>query len=86
MNAPVHAPATNEIVDEIVKEASRQIGRPVDIRRTDITLIRPSDTVFHHGKARTVCPGDIKHDGFMGRTLFGDSYVLGRRPVLRLIM
>lgn len=72
--------------DRILAEASRQIGRPVDIHRIHIDLVRPADTVFHDGKARTVCPADLRRDAFMGRTLFGDSYVLGRRPVLRIVM
>jgi hypothetical protein len=83
MNAPVHASTEDA---RIAAEASRQIGRPVAVRKTDIALIRAADTVFHQGIARTVCPGDLRHDGFMGRTLFGDSYVLGRRPVMRLVM
>lgn len=72
--------------DEVKAEASRQIGRPVDVESVHISLIRPADTVFHEGRARTVCPKDLKNDGFMGRMLFGDSYVLGRRRVLRLNM
>lgn len=69
-----------------VAEASRQIGRPVTVREVHISLVRASDTVFHQGVARTVCPADLKSDAFMGRTLFGDSYVLGRRPVMRIVM
>ncbi len=64
------------------QEASRQLGRPVELRRTHVSLIRASDTVFHDGMARTVCRGDLKMGTFMGDTLFGDSYVAGRKPVL----
>ncbi len=75
------------IGDEPMKiEASRQIGRDVNIQKVHISLIQASDTVFHDGKARTVCANDIRRDGFMGRTLFGDSYVLGRKPVVRVVM
>jgi len=48
-----------------------------------ITAIKPGDTVLHHGELRTVCRDDLK-SGFMGVTLFGDSYVLGRVPVVRV--
>ncbi len=47
---------------------------------THIDMIRPADTVLHNGKLRTVCKTDIKR-GFMGATLFGDSYRLGTVPV-----
>lgn len=71
---------------EIAREASVQINRPVDIEKVHISLIRASDTVFHEGKVRTVCKGNLKNDSFMGPTLFGDSYNLGRKPVYRLAM
>ena len=51
-----------------------------------ISRIHAGDTVFHAGKVRTVCRSDLKSDDFMGPTLFGDSYLLGRRPVQRLVM
>lgn len=46
-----------------------------------IDMIRPGDTVLHNGELRTVCKSDIKSGGFMGVTLFGDSYRLGTVPV-----
>ena len=67
-------------------EASRQIGRPVGIERTHIRSVRAYDTVFHQGKAQTVCVKDLRNDAFMGRTLFGDSYILGQKPILRIVM
>ena len=48
---------------------------------THISNIRPHDTVFHDGHARSV-GNNIKHGGFMGSTLWGDSYRLGTRPVM----
>jgi hypothetical protein len=56
------------------------------IKDTHISLIRAGDTVFHDGKLRTVCRSDLKNDAFIGPTLFGDSYVLGVRPVQRLVL
>lgn len=52
-----------------------------DTVKTHITMIRPGDTVLHNDKLRTVCTSDIKRGGFMGATLFGDSYRLGNMPV-----
>jgi hypothetical protein len=50
---------------------------------THISLIRPGDTVEASGTQKTVSPGDIRK-GFMGTTLWGDSYRLGTLPVQRV--
>lgn len=71
---------------EAAAKASRQLGRQVAVSEVHISSIRAADTVLHQGIVRTVCPRDIGHDAFMGRSLFGDSYVLGRRKVLRIEM
>ena len=77
--------STHSLDDEQIKqEASRQVGRPVAIQKVHISDIKALDTVFHEGKVKTVCPKDLKGDRFIGPTLFGDSYVLGRKPVYRL--
>ncbi|ESW38558.1 hypothetical protein O164_16955 [Pseudomonas taiwanensis SJ9] len=44
-------------------------------------MIRAGDTVQHNGELRTVCKSDLKYGGFMGTSLFGDSYRLGTVPV-----
>ena len=49
---------------------------------THIDLIRSGDTVLVDGHLKTVCPNDLKR-GFMGTTLWGDSYKLGTVPVQR---
>jgi hypothetical protein len=46
-----------------------------------ISEIKVGDSVLHNGKVMTVGPNDIKGGGFMGRTLFGDSYRLGGKLV-----
>ena len=48
-----------------------------------ISLIRVGDAVLHNGKEMTVCVKDMRRDSFMGSLLFGDSYRLGTRLVLR---
>lgn len=52
-----------------------------DTVKTHINRIRAGDTVLHNGELRTVCNSDIKRLGFMGATLFGDSYRSGTLPV-----
>lgn len=52
----------------------------ITTQRVHISDIRAGDTVSHNGCLRTVCRSDIKR-GFMGITLFGDSYRLGLTPV-----
>ena len=46
--------------------------------------IKIGDIVLHDDKPMTVGRENIKHSAFMGRTLFGDSYHLGYKPVIRL--
>ncbi|CAD6182517.1 hypothetical protein [Escherichia coli] len=51
------------------------------IEKRHINDIKPGDTVLRGGELWTVTSRDIKHDAFIGRTLFGDSYNLGNNPV-----
>ena len=41
---------------------------------THISQIKAGDTILVRGNLRTVCKHDIKHDGFVGLTVWGDSY------------
>ena len=50
-----------------------------------ISQISVGDTIEHEGKLRTVSGNNIKRDSFMGRTLFGDSYNLGNKPVNKVV-
>ena len=56
-----------------------------DVVHTHIDLIQPGDTIEVDGHLRTVSPGAIRK-GFMGTTLWGDSYRLGTLPVKRAII
>jgi len=49
-----------------------------------ISQIKVGDTIFHNGKARTVCNRVLKTCEFMGTTLFGDSYSIGHKLVTRI--
>lgn len=51
------------------------------LKDTHIDEVGVGDTVVHGGHLRTVCKNNIKVGGFMGTTLFGDSYRSGRVPV-----
>jgi hypothetical protein len=48
-----------------------------------ISSLSVGDVVLHNSKEMTVSNGDIKRCSFMGLTLFGDSYSLGRKKVLK---
>lgn len=50
------------------------------IKLVHIGSIVAGDTVMHDGKMQTVCKSNIKY-GFMGKTLFGDSYKIGKTLV-----
>ena len=50
----------------------------------DVCLIRVGDTIVHRGEIRTVSGNNIKRNRFMGTTLFGDSYRLGYKKVVRI--
>lgn len=50
---------------------------------THIDRIRPGDTVLIDGHLKTVSHNDLKR-GFVGTTLWGDSYKLGTVPVQRV--
>ena len=45
-----------------------------------ISTIKTGDSVIHNGNEMTVNNDNIK-SGFMGTTLFGDSYRMGTIPV-----
>ena len=52
----------------------------------NINTIKIGDVIEHNGKLQTVCKADIKRDGFMGTTLFGDSYNINTKPVKVLVL
>lgn len=55
------------------------------IENVHISEIQTGDTILHtDGKIRTVCRNDIKEDPFIGLHLFGDTYLLGTKPVKRI--
>jgi hypothetical protein len=47
-----------------------------------VSDIKVGDCIEHQGRLMTVCRKDIKK-GFMGLTIFGNSYRLGRQLVVR---
>jgi hypothetical protein len=48
--------------------------------------IRIGDVIMVNGRERTLCAKDIKSCLFVGRTILGDSYSLGYKPVIRCII
>ena len=57
-----------------------------EIIPTCIKQIKTGDTVMVNGKMKTVSHTSFGGDGFMGRTLFGDSYYLGRKLVDKVVI
>jgi hypothetical protein len=53
---------------------------------THINNIVKGDTILFNNVPTTVCQKDIKYDPFIGKTLFGDSYNLGHKPVVKIII
>ncbi len=49
-----------------------------------ISEVRAGDTILHNGKIQTLSPSFIKRGGFMGDTIWGDSYHSGHKPVIVL--
>ena len=56
------------------------------IKEVHISQISAGDTIHHDGAIRTVCGKDIKKDGFMGTSIFGDSYKSGHNLVKRVLI
>lgn len=56
------------------------------IKEVHISTINVGDTVEHNGHLMTVGRNNIKTGGFMGTTLFGDSYTMGHKPVKKAII
>lgn len=50
-----------------------------------ISQISAGDTIEHYGKITTVSANNIKRGGFLGITLFGDSYNLGTKAVNKVV-
>jgi hypothetical protein len=50
-----------------------------------ISRIITGDTIIHEGELKTVNANHIKKDSCMGLTLFGDSYNLGTKLVIKVV-
>lgn len=61
------------------------MGYLYEIKEVHISTIRGGDTVMHNGEMKTVSFNNIKRDSFMGSSIFGDSYKLGRKKVQKII-
>lgn len=61
-------------------------GYKYRIQLVHIDEIKLFDTIIcEDGQMRTVCRNNIKYGGFMGTTLFGDSYHSGYKKVKKVI-
>ena len=50
------------------------------------SIIKAGDTILHNEKLMTVCSKDIKNNSFFGLTICGDSYNMGNKLVLKVIL
>ena len=50
-----------------------------------ISMVSIGDTIEHNGKEITIGRENLDRTEFMGWTINGDSYVLGRKLVKRII-
>jgi len=50
-----------------------------------INNISAGDTIIHDDKMRTVCNNNMKYCSFMGKSIFGDSYMSGHKTVEKVI-
>lgn len=51
------------------------------IKEKHISLIKRGDTILHNGDEKTLTREHIKRGGFMGTTIWGDSYRAGSQLV-----
>lgn len=54
------------------------------IELVHINSIVAGDMIVHDGEMMTVCPNNIKHGGFLGKTIFGDSYKFGYKLIQKV--
>lgn len=72
-------------IREIIDMNGNEAVHVFDIVLTDRDDVRVGDQVLcKDGNIRTVCSKDIKWDSFMGTSIFGDTYVLGREKVKKV--
>lgn len=55
-------------------------------QKVHIDTIRGGDTIIHNGKMRTVNQEFISYGGFMGTSVFGDSYRSGTKKVTKVLL
>lgn len=57
-----------------------------EIVETHVSDIKCGDCIMERGILVTVSKNQIKRDPFMGITIRGDSYHLGRKPVMKAVI
>lgn len=70
-----------DVVQESEEVNEMKDGVDYKTKEVHISDIKYGDTVIHKGEMKTVGKKDIKHGGFEGSTLFGDSYKSGKDKV-----
>lgn len=65
-----------------LKKSNREI---YDYKLVHKENIMPGDTIIWEGNTTTVSQKNIRRNNFTGRTIFGNSCILGLRKVVKII-
>jgi hypothetical protein len=52
------------------------------VKKVHISQVHAGSLIAHYGELKTVCDSDIRKCNFMGKSIFGDSYCSGHKPVI----
>ncbi len=72
-------------LQQYITEANSKELDSMKTSEVHISTIKPGDTIIHNGVLTTVSASNIKSGGFLGTTLFGDSYSAGHKKVKKVI-
>ncbi len=74
---------TPAFIANVINTLRQMIEYKIQLVHKDNILA--GDAIEHNGKIMTVCNCDFRF-GFMGLTIFGDSYCLGRKLVKKVVI
>ena len=69
---------------ELAEEFYQKYSFSFNLVEKHVSQISGGDTIVFDGAFKTVCSKDVKEDQLMGKTVFGDSFNIGAKPVLAL--
>jgi len=72
-------------LEQIIEELNSEQMNQFKTEDVHISTVSVGDTVLHYGKARTVGRENLSYELLMGHCIFGDSYRVGTKPVIKLV-